>query len=94
MHQDLCADDLQADNEKPFNLGVYTCHRPNITRSQFFSLTNTGVLRSELSCASIQRRFEFRFFFLILKCQVNATKYIIYKFFYILLSFFFSLVIR
>lgn len=78
MHQDLCADDLQADNEKPFNLGVYTCHRPNITRSQFFSLTNTGVLRSELSCASIQRRFEFRFFFSHFK--MSSPKYKIYKF--------------
>lgn len=59
MYQNLCLDDLQADNEKPYNLGVYSCHRGNVTRSQFFSLTNTGVLRNELSCATIQQRLLF-----------------------------------
>ena len=56
LTQDLCFDDLQQDNESPYNLGVYACHRPDVTRSQFYSLTNAGVLRNELSCASIQQR--------------------------------------
>lgn len=59
--QNLCLDDLQQDNEKPYNLGLYTCHRPNVTRSQFFTLTNTGVLRNELSCASVQQRYDLPF---------------------------------
>lgn len=57
IHQNLCLDDLQQDNEKPYNVGVYTCHRPNVTRSQFFSFTKAGVLRNELSCASVQQRY-------------------------------------
>lgn len=59
VNADLCLDDLQQDNESPFNLGIYTCHHPDVTRSQFFSLTNSGVLRNELSCASIQQRFVY-----------------------------------
>lgn len=55
-NQNLCLDDLQQDNEKPYNLGIYSCHRPNVTRSQFFTLTDSGVLRNELSCASVQQR--------------------------------------
>lgn len=55
--QNLCLDDLQQDNEKPYNLGLYTCHRPNVTRSQFFTLTDSGVIRNELSCASVQQRY-------------------------------------
>lgn len=58
-NQNLCLDDLQQDNEKPYNLGIYSCHKPNVTRSQFFSITQSGVLRNELSCASIQQRFVF-----------------------------------
>lgn len=57
MSQNLCLDDLQQNNEEPYNLGVYSCHKPDVTRSQFFSLTNEGVLRNEQSCATIQRRF-------------------------------------
>lgn len=56
----LCLDDLQQDNEKPYNLGVYSC-QPNVTRSQFFTLTQSGVLRNELSCATIQQRFVLLF---------------------------------
>lgn len=52
----LCLDDLQADNEEPYNLGVYTCIEPEVSRSQFFSLTNAGELRNEMSCATLQSR--------------------------------------
>lgn len=73
VNADLCLDDLQQDNESPFNLGIYTCHHPDVTRSQFFSLTNSGVLRNEISCASIQQRFicnklMFRKKYLMLVC--------------------------
>lgn len=61
IHQNLCLDDLQQDNEKPYNVGVYTCHRPNVTRSQFFSFTKAGVLRNELTCASVQQRYYIPF---------------------------------
>ncbi|XP_055379895.1 polypeptide N-acetylgalactosaminyltransferase 1 [Condylostylus longicornis] len=54
-HQGLCLDDLQANNEEPYNLGVYVCHKDDITKSQFFSFTLNGVLRNELSCATVQR---------------------------------------
>lgn len=64
--QNLCLDDLQQDNEKPYNLGLYTCHRPNVTRSQFFTLTDSGVVRNELSCASVQQRYV---------SLANANKY-------------------
>lgn len=54
MSRNLCLDDLQQNNEKPYNLGVFFCGTP-ITKSQFFSITNDGVLRNELSCATVQR---------------------------------------
>ncbi|XP_055307732.1 polypeptide N-acetylgalactosaminyltransferase 1 isoform X2 [Sitodiplosis mosellana] len=57
-HQNYCLDDLQQDNEKPYNLGIYSCHKPNVSRSQFFSITHSGVLRNELSCASIQQSYS------------------------------------
>lgn len=37
-------------------LGVYGCHRPTVTKSQFFSFLKSGVLRTENSCASVQKR--------------------------------------
>lgn len=52
----LCLDDLQSAGDDPYNLGVYVCHRPNVTKSQFFSLTDEGLLRSEESCATVQNR--------------------------------------
>lgn len=52
----LCLDDLQSGSDDPYNLGVYVCHRPNVTKSQFFSLTDEGVLRSEEACATVQNR--------------------------------------
>lgn len=58
MSQNLCLDDLQQEYEVPFKLGVYSCHRPNVTKSQFLSLTNSGILRTELSCASAQKNTE------------------------------------
>lgn len=53
INRNLCLDDLQQNNEKPYNLGVFGCSTP-VTKSQFFSLTNDGVLRNELSCATVQ----------------------------------------
>lgn len=53
MNRNLCLDDLQQNNEKPYNLGVFGCGTP-LTKSQFFSFTNDGVLRNELSCATVQ----------------------------------------
>lgn len=55
ISQNLCLDDLQQNNDEPYNLGVYTCHKPAVARSQFFSLTNEGILRNEQSCASVQK---------------------------------------
>lgn len=52
----LCLDDLQSSSDDPYNLGVYVCHRPNVTKSQFFSLTNEGLFRTEDSCATVQKR--------------------------------------
>lgn len=54
-NDNLCLDDLQ-QSEEPFNLGVYSCHKSTVTRSQMFSLTNEGVLRNEVACASVQKR--------------------------------------
>lgn len=55
LSANLCLDDLQQNNDEPYNLGVYSCHRPEVTRSQFFSFTNDGVLRNEQTCAFIQK---------------------------------------
>lgn len=55
----LCLDDLQSSSDDPYNLGVYVCHRPNVTKSQFFTLTNEGLFRSEEACATVQKRYEF-----------------------------------
>jgi len=49
----LCLDDLSQSADEPFNLGVYQCYRPDVTSSQFFSLTKEGVFRTERSCATI-----------------------------------------
>uniref|UniRef100_A0A1I8Q0J5 Polypeptide N-acetylgalactosaminyltransferase n=1 Tax=Stomoxys calcitrans TaxID=35570 RepID=A0A1I8Q0J5_STOCA len=53
LHANLCLDDLQQNNENPYNLGVYACSK-EISKTQFFSLTNNKVLRNELSCATVQ----------------------------------------
>ncbi|XP_031621916.1 polypeptide N-acetylgalactosaminyltransferase 1-like, partial [Contarinia nasturtii] len=70
-NQNLCLDDLQQDNEKPYNLGVYFCSTQNITRSQFFSITREGVLRNELSCASIQQNYSKRSYVVMAACFDN-----------------------
>lgn len=49
----ICLDDLSQNKDESYNLGVYTCYRPEITQSQFFSLTNSGVFRTERSCATV-----------------------------------------
>lgn len=56
VKSNLCLDDLQSSGDDPYNMGVYVCHRPNITKSQFLSLTNDNLLRTEDSCASVQQR--------------------------------------
>ncbi|XP_037816941.1 polypeptide N-acetylgalactosaminyltransferase 1 [Lucilia sericata] len=53
LNSNLCLDDLQQNNEKPYNLGVYSCSK-EIAKTQFFSFTNNNVLRNELSCANVQ----------------------------------------
>lgn len=58
LSSNLCLDDLQQDADHPFTLGVYSCHRPTVTKSQFFSLTKSGVLRTEVSCAAIKKNDE------------------------------------
>uniref|UniRef100_A0A182QIX5 Polypeptide N-acetylgalactosaminyltransferase n=1 Tax=Anopheles farauti TaxID=69004 RepID=A0A182QIX5_9DIPT len=50
----LCLDTLQQNAEKPWNLGIYTCFKPEVSASQLFSLTKRGVLRNERSCATVQ----------------------------------------
>ncbi|CAD7013671.1 polypeptide N-acetylgalactosaminyltransferase 1 [Ceratitis capitata] len=52
LSKDLCLDDLTQNNEKPYNLGIFWCAK-TLSKSQFFSLTNTQVLRNELSCATV-----------------------------------------
>ncbi len=59
----LCLDDLQATGDDPYNMGIYSCHRPNVTKSQFFTLTNEGLLRSEEACATVQKRLNLLPFF-------------------------------
>uniref|UniRef100_A0A1A9WWG0 Polypeptide N-acetylgalactosaminyltransferase n=1 Tax=Glossina brevipalpis TaxID=37001 RepID=A0A1A9WWG0_9MUSC len=53
LHADLCLDDLQQDNEQPYNLGLFMCMN-EVTKTQFFSLTNNNVLRNDLSCATVK----------------------------------------
>uniref|UniRef100_A0A4Y0BMC4 Polypeptide N-acetylgalactosaminyltransferase n=2 Tax=Anopheles funestus TaxID=62324 RepID=A0A4Y0BMC4_ANOFN len=50
----LCLDTLQQNAEKPWNLGIYTCFKPEVSASQLFSLTKRSVLRNERSCATVQ----------------------------------------
>lgn len=51
----LCFDDLQQPEDNPYNVGIYVCHKPLISKSQFFSFTNDGVIRNENSCATVQK---------------------------------------
>ncbi|XP_031780011.1 polypeptide N-acetylgalactosaminyltransferase 1-like [Nasonia vitripennis] len=48
----LCLDNLQNDEEKPYNLGVYECHS-QLFPSQYFSLSKVGELRREDTCATV-----------------------------------------
>ncbi|EAA04096.4 AGAP006925-PA [Anopheles gambiae str. PEST] len=50
----LCLDTLQQNADKPWNLGIYTCFKPEVSASQLFSLTKRNVLRNERSCATVQ----------------------------------------
>uniref|UniRef100_A0A182IU08 Polypeptide N-acetylgalactosaminyltransferase n=1 Tax=Anopheles atroparvus TaxID=41427 RepID=A0A182IU08_ANOAO len=50
----LCLDTLQQNADKPWNLGIYTCFKPEVSASQLFSLTQRSVLRNERSCATVQ----------------------------------------
>lgn len=45
----LCLDDLQQSRDNPLKVGVYWCH-DHVQVSQFFSLTNEGLLRVEEGC--------------------------------------------
>lgn len=56
LNDNLCLDDLQQSAE-PFNLGVYPCNEVAVSRSQLFSLTNAGILRNEIMCATVQKRY-------------------------------------
>lgn len=48
----LCLDNLQHEEDKPYNLGLYSCHS-KLYPSQFFSLSNSGELRKEDTCGII-----------------------------------------
>uniref|UniRef100_U5EZA8 Polypeptide N-acetylgalactosaminyltransferase n=1 Tax=Corethrella appendiculata TaxID=1370023 RepID=U5EZA8_9DIPT len=54
LAENLCCDTLQQNADKPYNLGVYACFRPEVTASQLLSLTRNNVLRTERSCATVQ----------------------------------------
>lgn len=56
LFQNLCLDDLRQSQQPPFQLGVYGCIRTEVTKTQFFSLTNEGLLRNEQACAVVQKR--------------------------------------
>lgn len=49
----LCLDNLQHEEDKPYNLGLYNCHT-KLYPSQFFSLSNSGELRKEETCAILE----------------------------------------
>ncbi|KAJ6640594.1 Polypeptide N-acetylgalactosaminyltransferase 1 [Pseudolycoriella hygida] len=68
----LCLDDLQSTSDDPYNMGVYVCHRPNVTKSQFFSLTNEGVLRSEEACATVQNSSSSKNYVVMVACSSNS----------------------
>ncbi|XP_066599773.1 polypeptide N-acetylgalactosaminyltransferase 1-like [Prorops nasuta] len=48
----LCLDNLQHDEDQPYNLGLYGCHN-KLYPSQLFSLSNIGELRREETCARV-----------------------------------------
>ncbi|XP_043279909.1 polypeptide N-acetylgalactosaminyltransferase 1-like [Venturia canescens] len=51
-NRNLCLDNLQRDEDKPYIIGLYSCHN-KIFPSQFFSLSHYGELRREQTCAVI-----------------------------------------
>uniref|UniRef100_A0A1B0CGT7 Ricin B lectin domain-containing protein n=3 Tax=Lutzomyia longipalpis TaxID=7200 RepID=A0A1B0CGT7_LUTLO len=69
LTSNMCLDDLQQDRESPFNVGIYGCHGPHVTHSQFFSLTRDGVLRIEEACASVQESKSTRMFVIMSSCN-------------------------
>ncbi|XP_011494575.1 PREDICTED: polypeptide N-acetylgalactosaminyltransferase 1 [Ceratosolen solmsi marchali] len=50
--KNLCLDNLQRDEEKPYNIGVYECHS-KLYPSQYFSMSKSGELRREDVCATV-----------------------------------------
>lgn len=48
----LCLDNLQRNEDHPYNLGQYPCH-PQLAMSQCFALTRKGELRREDTCAEV-----------------------------------------
>jgi polypeptide N-acetylgalactosaminyltransferase len=57
-HKGMCLDDMQQKQSYAYNLGAYQCHKQNnvVAGSQMLSLTNNGVLRTEISCATIDTK--------------------------------------
>lgn len=70
--QNLCFDDLQQNVDEPYNLGVYPCHKPHIMKSQFFSLTDAGLLRNEETCATIQNSSSSKKNIVMIRCRPNS----------------------
>ncbi|KAK0088747.1 hypothetical protein PV325_010854 [Microctonus aethiopoides] len=54
-NKNLCLDNLQRDEDKSYNLGLYPCHS-RLFPSQLFSLSNIGELRREHTCATINKQ--------------------------------------
>ncbi|XP_011301434.1 polypeptide N-acetylgalactosaminyltransferase 1 [Fopius arisanus] len=50
--RNICLDNLQRDEDKPYDLGVYGCHS-RLYPSQLFSLSNAGELRRDEICAVV-----------------------------------------
>ncbi|XP_063985602.1 polypeptide N-acetylgalactosaminyltransferase 1 [Diachasmimorpha longicaudata] len=50
--RNICLDNLQRDEDKPYDLGAYGCHS-KLFPSQLFSLSNAGELRRDEICAVV-----------------------------------------
>jgi hypothetical protein len=72
---ELCLDTLQQDEKEIISVGVFSCQSGG-SSAQFFSLSNEGALRREITCASAKVDSNKQSGTVImLPCNVNDPKW-------------------
>lgn len=69
----LCLDNLQHNEDQPYNLGQYPCHA-QMAMSQVFALSKRGQLRREESCAEVQDNISAEGPVKMVGCQLDPSE--------------------